>query len=314
MTAVLSSPREQWLLARRECLGASDVAAVLGVDPRRGPLAVYASKVGDVDADETRWMRWGRLVEGAIAEGYSEQTGRPIADLGAHEIQKHPDVPFLGATLDRVTSPSELNPGPAAINCGQDGLYAVPLECKAVAGFKAKEWAEDPPLHFQVQLQAQLACTGAQWGSLVALIGGLAIAWKDMLRDDELIAGMLPKLEEFWLRVQRRQPPEADGLPGTGAAIKKLWAHEDGETVALDGEALALAEKLDVARAEEKAASRRALDAENKLRARMGSASFGLMLDGSFLGLREVARAGYSVDPTSYRVLRRFSPRIRRRA
>ena len=38
--AIIHDKREQWLAARRECLTASDVAAVLGEDPRRGPLAV----------------------------------------------------------------------------------------------------------------------------------------------------------------------------------------------------------------------------------------------------------------------------------
>src|SRR5687767_8539180 len=98
--AVLPSARERWLAERRELLTASDVAAVLGVDPRRSPLSVYAEKRGLLEVAETPWMRWGRRVEGAIAEAYADETGRPVRDLGL-EIQRHPDVPWLGATLDR---------------------------------------------------------------------------------------------------------------------------------------------------------------------------------------------------------------------
>lgn len=296
-------PRAAWLKERRRYLGASDVAAVLGADPYRGPLAVYLSKVGEDDAAEKRWMRFGRLVEGAIAEGYREDTGRPVRDLGAHEIQVHPDVGFLAATLDRQTEGCDLSPAPA----GGPG----PLECKAVAGMKASDWKDEPPLHFQVQLMAQMACTGAQWGSLCALLGGVAIRWMDLQRHDAFLARALPVLETFWLRVLRREPPEADGLPGTTMALRALYAYEDGETVTLDAEALALVETMDAHKISRSAEDEVIESAENKLRARMGQASFGALPDGSLLTLRKIERGAYVVKATSYRTLRRIRPRLR---
>lgn len=310
MTAAIAhSQREQWLMLRRETIGASDVAAILGCDPRRGALAVYASKIGGIDAEETRWMKWGRLVEGAIAEGYTDETGRPTVDLGAYEMQRHPDLKILTATLDRVTSGSAANPAPIASENGT----MVPLEAKAVAGFKAREWIEDPPLHFQVQLNAQLACTGAQWGSLVALVGGITLAWKDVLRDDAFLAAALPKLEEFWLRVLRRDPPEADALPGTSEALRRLWPQDDGETIPLEAEALQLADQWETAKASKSDAEAKVDDLGNKLRLRIGAATFGALPDGSLLSLKLTKRAGYTVQETSYRQLRRSRPKLRRR-
>ena len=305
--AIVRPEREAWLAERRNGIGASEVAAILGVDPRRGALAIYAAKVGDVEAEERKWMRWGRLVEGAICEGYAEETGRPAEDLGAFEIQRHPDAPFLFATLDRVTRGSEATPAPI------DSSAMVPLEAKAVAGFKARDWADDPPLHFVVQCQAQMACTGAQWSSLVALIGGLAIAWKDMLRDDAFLAAALPKLEAFWLRVRRREPPEADGLPGTTDALKALYGHEDGFTQHLDDDAMFIVGEWEKAKEIAAAGDAQVTEAANKLRARLGPASFGALPDGSLLTLREVKRGAYQVKETSYRVLRRIRPRLRMR-
>ncbi len=306
--AIVLSPRERWLLRRREFLTASDCAAVLGADPRRGPLAVYASKISDVvEPEERRWMAFGRRVEGAIADWYADETGRPARDLGAYEIQVHPDLPWLGATLDRQTAGSDAHPAPVPL------IHPAPLEAKAVAGFKAAEWRDDPPLHFVVQLQLQMACTAAQWGSLVALIGGISLEWKDVLRDDGFLAAALPQLEAFWLRVKRRDPPEADGKPGTTEAIRRLWANEDGETVPLQAEALKLVEAWETT-AVTKAATELVEQAlENQLRRRLGYATFGALPDGTFLTLRTTKRAGYKVEPTEYRVLRRFRPRIRRR-
>lgn len=307
--AIVRSPRDQWLEERRKHIGASDVAAILGVDPWRGPLAVYADKVGGVSQSDKRWMRYGRKLEGVIAEMYGEDTERPVLDLGAFEIQRHPDLPFLGATLDRLTRGSEAHPDPF----GRHTDDAGPLECKAVAGFKAKEWREDPPLHYQVQLQAQLACTGAPWGSLAALIGGVALAWRDLERNDKFIGAMLPRLEAFWLRVQRREPPPADALPGTSDAVRALWATEDGETVPLDHAALQLVTSWEAAKTRIGAAKDTADQLENELRARLGSASFASLPDGSLLTLRQQQRKAYAVQATSYRVLRRAWPRIPRR-
>lgn len=306
--AVLASTRDRWLAARREILGASEVAAVLGEDPRRGPFAVWAEKVGQIESHETQWMRWGRRVEGAIADGYTDETGRPAVDLGAHEIQRHPDIPFLGATLDRMTSGSAAHPAPAE----GDG----PLECKAVGVMKAREWRESPPDVYQIQLQIQMSCTSKSWGSLVALIGGLQLEWHDMPRNDAFLAAILPELEAFWMKVQRREPPEADGKPGTTAAIKALWPTAEDKTIALDQEAMEIVAAWERAEGQKKAAGDEAEALENELRVRMGDASFAWLLDGSQLTLKTTGNRGYTraVKPYSYRTLRHVSPRIRRRS
>jgi putative phage-type endonuclease len=228
MTDIVHTDREQWLAQRRTLVMASEAAAILGLDPYRGPLSVYAEKVEGLSVEETKMMRWGRRVEGAISEGYEEETGRKVVDRGPYTIDVHPDIPWLGATLDRdVVEVSEKEPLPV----GAAGPGAA--EFKAVAGFKAKDWREQPPDHFLIQLQIQLACTGRQWGSLCALLGGLTLAWRDILRHERFLAAALPKLEEFHLRVKRRDPPPADGSEGTAAAIKRLWPDESGETIDL---------------------------------------------------------------------------------
>lgn len=308
--ALVHDARTQWLMRRKESIGASEVAAILGVDPRRGPLAVYASKVGDIDAVDTKWMRWGRRVEGAIAEGYTDETNRPNLDLGAYSIHPHPHLSFLTATLDRVTCGSATHPAPVASPTETPLTVMAPLEIKAVSDKKRGEWEEDLPLEYVTQLQAQLSCTGAAWGSLCALIGGLTLTWKDLLRNDDFLAATYPLLEEFWMRVQRRQPPEADGLPGTSAAVRRLWAAEDGETVPLDAEALALVLEWEAAKTLKNSTGDKVDMLENQIRQRLGSASFGKLPGGSFIALKLQKRGAYSVQATEFRVLRRFRPKV----
>ena len=102
--AIVHSPRDQWLARRRELITASDVAAILGEDQRRGPLAVWCSKTGAIEADENEAMIRGRDFEDAIARTYHRQTGRPVGALPDYEIAIHPALPWLGATLDRRTA------------------------------------------------------------------------------------------------------------------------------------------------------------------------------------------------------------------
>jgi len=102
--------REEWLTERRTHIGASDVAAILGMDPRRGPLAVYESKVHGHSQEDNDWMRFGRDVEGAIANMYAAKTKRDVEDLGGTWFQPHSSVSFLSSTLDRVTWEAPTDP------------------------------------------------------------------------------------------------------------------------------------------------------------------------------------------------------------
>jgi putative phage-type endonuclease len=169
VTEILSDPRALWLKERRTIVTASDAAAILGEDPRRGGLAIYAEKIGALSQADEDWLAFGRDVEGAVANGYARRTGRPVHDLGAFEIQRHPALPWLGATLDRITEGTGELPAPAA--------DPGPLECKAVTSrhVRAAAFEREPPIAYQIQLQVQMACTGATWGSLVALVGGIQV-------------------------------------------------------------------------------------------------------------------------------------------
>ena len=288
---------------------ASDCAAIIGEDPRRGPLAVWASKVGDVEAVETRPMVRGRRFEGAIADEYGDQTGRPVGSLPEYEITRHPDIPWLGATLDRVTRGTVAAPDPLGETAATSD---APLQIKMAIG-SAAEWKDEPPLGYVVQVQVEMACYGAPWGALAALVGPGPLATVDFVRDDTFLAALVPQLERFRWHVEKRIPPEADGKPGTSAAVRLLWSGEDGSTVPLDAAALDLTTRWEQAKDRVEAAGETAEEIENKLRARIGGASFGALPDGRFLTLRLTERKGYTVGPTKFRALRVMRPRIPKR-
>ncbi len=297
--AIVHDEEQQWLLEGREIVTASEAAAIIGADERRGALAVWASKTGGVETIETLPMRRGRRLEAIIVEEYGEQTGRPVEPWPRFKRLRHPTVPFIGATLDATTLL---------------GAITIPLEAKSALG-SAREWGDEPPLGYQCQAQLQSQCFGSPAAAIAGLVGPGPLKTYDLDRDDAFFAALLPLLERFMWHVRNHIPPEADGLPGTTAAIRRLWSTADGQTIPLDREALTLTEEWEAAQARGAAAAATAQELENKLRRLLGSASFGALADGTYLALQVTNVRGYTktVKPTSYRRLRRFRPRLRRR-
>lgn len=303
--------REAWLKERRLGVGASDVPAILGEDPRKGAFAVWESKVNDKPSqeDEESWLTFGRDVEAAIARGYSRKTGRAILPRQEFEIVKHPDLPILGATLDFEIDPSENYPAPAGI-VGAPGV----LETKAVGFHKAHEWASEPPLAFVIQVQVQMACRGRAWGSLGALMGGIVIAEPiDLTPDPEFMAVVLERVERFWWHVTNRIPPEADAKPETRAAIRRLWGGVEGETLALNEYDLGMVQDWEEAKTRKAKAEEEYDCAVNTLAVRMGNATTGYLPDGSaFLYSREDVKAA-ACKGCGAEIRKAFTRRVARR-
>jgi putative phage-type endonuclease len=313
--AIVHSAREQWRLARREHVTASDCAAILGVDPRRGPLSVYSEKLGLAQDGDSIPARWGRRMQEAIVLGYREETGRFAEDRDPYELLRHPDLKWLGATLDATTAGSQSNPAPVA---WEDPATSPgnPLEIKAMGEWRREARDEEIPLPAQCQVQVQMACARASWGSVAAFVGiTKPVLWADLPRNDAFLAAALPVLERFRQRVLARDPDPAwaDSKPSTAEAIKRLWPGENGKTVALDGEANDLMDALERARAQGRESEKAERAAVAAIRLRMGEASFGGPFgDGSYIRQHRVGREAYEVAATSYVTVSRWRPKVRR--
>jgi predicted phage-related endonuclease len=271
------------------------------MDPRRGPLAVYESKVHGHSQEDNDWMRFGRDVEGAIANMYAAKTKRDVEDLGGTWFQPHSSVSFLSSTLDRITFKGV--PGDFEKHMSEPG---APLELKNIGDFSsAKAYEEDPHIHHQIQLQIQMACLGSPWGSLAALFPGYNLVWKDIERNNEFLDEVYPALEDFWRCVVDKTPPPVESHRDL-EVVKRLYPAASGETVVLDNEMIELAGMWENSKSQSKEIERWQKETEAKLRAAIGDATWGALPDGTFLSLKTTKRKGYVVDDTEFRVLRRM--------
>ena len=286
--------REAWLAQRLQGIGASDAAAILGVSNWSAPLPLYCEKLGIVEAEQKflEALEWGHALEGPIADRYARETGRAITDPGRWTIRVSKDRPWQFATLDREVVDPQKGPGV--------------VEVKNVGGHRADDWADEPPLQYQVQLQHQLAVTGYAWGSLAVLLGGQRFFYIDLDRNDQFIAALVEQEAAFWDRVQRQDPPPPDASESCRDVLKRLYPKEaPGKVIALGGDAVTWDRKRLDAKAQLEVAKAAEREADNWLIAALGDAEAAILPDGTRLTYKAQTRKSYTVNETTFRVLRR---------
>jgi putative phage-type endonuclease len=294
--------RDSWLAARAQGIGASEAAALFFdadgrcMSPFQSAYALWLEKTGQLPSLEIdgEWLEWGQLLEEPIARRYERVTGRRIWQGGPFCVAVHPEIPFMRATPDRwvIEAPDR----------GGAGL----LQVKNTHAFARHDWDQGPPAFIQIQVQHEMAVTGRDWDSVAVLIGGNEYRHFDVDRNDDFACELVEQVRWFWGLVESGTPPPIDGSEHTLAAIKRLHAADNGDEVRLPDEAIAWWEEIERARAEEKAAKEAKIAAENKLRAAIGSATFGALPDGRRLSLKTQEGGGYAskVERYTYRTLR----------
>jgi|TARA_Y100000310_G_scaffold257668_1_gene265779 putative phage-type endonuclease len=284
--------REEWLEWRMKGIGGGDAPAVLGVDPFTSPFSLYCYKLGITEPkEETERMEWGNILEPIVADQYAKKTARELKIEPF--ILQHPEFPFALANLDRVILPID-DRGPGI------------LEIKTTSSYKALNWKSDAPLAPQVQLHHYLAVTGFKWGSIAVLVGGQQLIWIDYDRNDLFIEALLREEAKFWDRIERKDPPEPDALPATTEALKALYPQESGETMELPPEAAVWAHALETAKSFKKTAEESIIEYENKIKALMKDATWGIAPSGEKFSYKHWERPAYEVKANSGRTLRRI--------
>lgn len=287
--------REQWLSQRRHCLGASDVAAALGISPWKSQFQLWAEKTGNAEPDDLSndlAVRIGVALESVTLAEYSIRSGREVEPWPQEKMVRHPTIAWLACTPD-------------ATQFGE--FYTGIVEAKTAGDRSTDDWDEGPPLHYQVQLQTQLEVSGMDWGTIAVLFPGRReLRWWDFDRNDRFIAAMLPELGAFWRLVETRTPPPVDGSDSTRRVLRRLYPQDDGEVVELPPEAIDWANALEQAKIDIKAADGRKSLAENRLTAAIGDATIGLLPNGERYSWKAQTRRGHWVEESTFRVLRRM--------
>lgn len=301
MREIWNSDKDAWLKKRQSGIGASDAPIILGLSKWKSPFALYLEKLGVAEPNpaETEAQAWGLLLEDPMARRFQQETDRTVETPPMFTIYQHHELDWLLATLDRW----QMRPDETGV------MQKVPLELKTSNWALDARWKEEPPIEYLVQVQHQMAVTGAAWASIAGLIGGQKFLWMDVERDQAFIDLLLANERAFWERVLLHDPPPVDNTESTNRALKDLYKADDGTVVTLPTEALDWDSELEGIKAESKKLEERELLYKNRLLAAIGNATTAVLPNDVVYTYKLQKRAAYVVKETSFRSLRRKAPK-----
>jgi hypothetical protein len=302
------TPSYDWLAARRQFIGASEVATVCGVGAYGSLAELYAEKKGLrpplIDNGVLRRGRWG---ESAVFQALADE--RPewrVVRARVHVIDRERRI---ACTPDGYAEAPD-----------RDGFGLVQAKVVSRSIFRQK-WLHDPdstidgpatpPVHFRLQTitERMLNADRCKWAVLAVLING-EFDWTFRLFDVEYSQGIEDTICGDVLAFHRNyldpgiMPPFQPQYDT--ALIKQLFPTDDGSEVDLRGDNRALVAVDELT--ETKAAIKRLEKNETALKAeltgKLGAATFGRLADGRLLSWKLQNRKGHVVEPSSFRVLR----------
>ena len=247
-----------FLTTRRQGIGGSDIAAILGVSKFKTALDVYLSKTTEQPEQKGEHLYWGHALENPIIDRFIQDTGANV--IRQPEMRRHPDYEWAIANAD-------------ALITNGDTIEAI-LEIKTSSAFKSREWGVDDtdevPIEYIAQVQWYMWIYNVQEAYLAALIGGNQYRQYHIKRDDELIAILAEKAQAFWQNhVIPRIPPE----PQNGEDAQKLYPHDNGDTAEADSATLTAYAELRELKAQEKELKAQIAAKEDLLKIKIGNYS-----------------------------------------
>jgi putative phage-type endonuclease len=216
------------LKARKEGIGGSDAAAILGISKWSTPLDVFFNKT-NAEVEEqalTPAQEWGNRLEPVIIQKFQDATG--LQCKTSTETFKHKEYPFMLANIDAFI-PEE---------------NAV-LEIKTANTYAAKEWSmeggDNLPDYYLTQCAHYAEVLGVEKVYVAVLIGGSDFRVYNYNRTPRLQQAIIEKEHNFWHNnVLKHIPPE----PVTIEDSLKLWqlSGQDVTKVAGDEQEALIAE------------------------------------------------------------------------
>ena len=191
---------------RSNGIGASESAALVGADPYRGPIDIYARKLGLTENVETFHTKRGTYLEPALRQWASDEIGVKFRPCESLVLSDHPHV---------LATPD-----------GIDESGKVVLELKSPGPRTRDEWGDDEegtPDRYVIQVAQQLLVTNADHGFLAALLDGELRVYR-IERDRDLEGVLIESIERFWTNhVEKQIPPDVDGSDSWGSFIKSRF-------------------------------------------------------------------------------------------
>ena len=199
--------RKDWLEKRRNGLGGSDAAAILGLDPFRSAMSVWISKCRPelLEPEYAQWLSIGTKIEPVIDSLYQEAT--QTITVKPEDIIRHPLYPEIAGTPDRLSIDKVVelkNETQYMDRYGDFGTDAVPD-------------------HVLAQVAVYMSITGKNSADVAVLHAGSRFGVYTIRRDMQLEKEIIDRLRSWWADyvLTKREPP-IDASEDWAQYIEKL--------------------------------------------------------------------------------------------
>lgn len=202
MNNVISIRNEtHWHEIRQNYIGGSEIAALFDDCPSyQTKFELWHIKKGNLPSaiEESERMFWGNMLESSIAKGIAKRCGWTIEPTPGYFA--HPSVKGMGCTPDFfITSPVE----------GFNGKLCLQIKNVSYLEYRDNWLDGEPPLNYLLQLQHEIACTGAAGGVIGALIGGNESAEYFYHPHEKSIRRIEDAVTAFWRSIDANEEPKA---------------------------------------------------------------------------------------------------------
>lgn len=252
----IAQTEAEWHELRSKGLGGSDIGTVLGFNPYKSPYQLWLEKTGVLvpeDISDKVAIQIGNELEDLVARMFTQETGLKVQkDNKTYFHQKHP---FLLANIDRKI-------------IGEKTL----LECKTTSAYNEGNWdGDEVPASYLLQVQHYLNVLDYDKAYIAVLIGNHKFLWKEIKRDDDLIAAYTEQAAKFWQEnIRKFIPPEIDGSTATKEAIDQLYSDVTERETALPKAQIELIDSLTDIKRDLKTLESMKTEKENQLKNFLG--------------------------------------------
>lgn len=218
ITKIKTGSREEWLALRRNYIGGSDAAAVVGLSPFSSPYRVWAEKSGLIEGFSGNLAtEVGSFLEEFVAGLFERETGKKVRRLNASIVNT--DYPWAIADVDRVLVGTK------------EGLEIKTTSALATKKFKNGEF----PTQYYCQCVHYLAVLGPEWKrwNLAVLIGNSDFRTYTIERDEDEIAALMKAEAELMEKIKNGTPPETHD--GDGSVMDSVFACDAEKSVDVSG-------------------------------------------------------------------------------
>lgn len=237
--------REEFLELRRQGIGGSDIACLVGQNPYKTAFELWHDKIQaqdkEVDPDAEERMYWGIELEKLIAERYAKEKGVRVQRV--NKQLHHYRYPIAMANIDRAVVADGTR---ARWDDKQHKLIGCErlLEIKTANAFaqNSDDWGEpgtdEIPIHYWYQVQWYMGITDVHTCDLAVLFGGQKFRIYTINFEPEIFNELVVIADKWWNKhVLTRTAPS----PNDETEAKLKWKKpKAGKEMIIDTDAMEL--------------------------------------------------------------------------